>query len=263
MMDVRSEALARAPRRRSSRDLCERLHVVFVGHVDHGKSTVVGRLLADTGSLPEGKLERIRVLCERTARPFEYAFVLDALRKERAQGITIDAARVFFKSGAREYVLHDAPGHLEFLKNMVTGASRADAAILVVDALAGVGDNTRRHVYLLSLLGLRRVVVLINKMDLVQYRHDVFEAVSAECRSILTCVDLRPLTIIPVSGQSGDNIIQKSSRMPWFTKETLLSALDDLEGRPPVADGPLRLPVQDVYKFTEDGDQRRIIAGRN
>src|SRR3982751_58628 len=112
----------------------ERMYVVIVGHVDHGKSTVIGRLLADTGSLPEGKLEQVKALCERTAKPFEYAFLLDALKEEQAQGITIDAARVFFKTPMRDYVILDAPGHSEFLKNMVTGASRAQAALLVIDA---------------------------------------------------------------------------------------------------------------------------------
>ena len=124
--------------------LSESMNIVIGGHVDHGKSTVVGRLLADTGSLPEGKLEQVKALCERTARPFEYAFLLDALKDEQAQGITIDSARVFFKSDKRHYIIIDAPGHIEFLKNMVTGASRASAALLVIDAKEGVQENSRR-----------------------------------------------------------------------------------------------------------------------
>ena len=123
----------------------ERLHLVVAGHVDHGKSTVVGRLLADTGSLPEGKLESVRSACERNGKPFEHAFLLDALREEQAQGITIDGARVFFKTARRYYVVVDAPGHIEFLKNMVTGASHAEAALLVIDAVEGVQENSRRH----------------------------------------------------------------------------------------------------------------------
>src|SRR2546427_7245898 len=147
----------------------ERMNIVIGGHVDHGKSTIVGRLLADTGSLPEGKLEQVKALCERSAKPFEYAFLLAALKDERSQGITIDAARVFFKTAQRHYIIIDAPGHIEFLKNLVTGASRAEAALLVIDADEGVQENSRRHGYMMSMLGIRQVAVLVNKMDLVGY----------------------------------------------------------------------------------------------
>ena len=135
----------------------DQLNVVMVGHVDHGKSTVIGRLLADTQSLPEGKLASVKEFCRRNARPFEYAFLLDALKDEQAQGITIDSARCFFKTSLRDYILIDAPGHVEFLKNMITGASRADAAVLVIDVQEGVQENSRRHGYLLSLLGIRQL----------------------------------------------------------------------------------------------------------
>ena len=145
-------------RRRRARDAAARgvhvvMHIVIAGHVDHGKSTVIGRLLADTGSLPDGKLEQVRENCERNAKPFEYAFLLDALKDEQSQGITIDAARVFFKSAKRDYLILDAPGHIEFLKNMITGASHAEAALLVIDAKEGVQENSRRHGYMLSMLG--------------------------------------------------------------------------------------------------------------
>ena len=154
----------------SSAEVEARMGIVIVGHVDHGKSTIIGRLLADTGSLPEGKLEQIKDLCARTAKPFEYAFLLDALKDERAQGITIDAARVFFRTPKRRYLILDAPGHVEFLKNMVTGAARAEAALLVLDAGEGIQENTRRHAYLLSMLGVRQIAVVVNKMDLVGSR---------------------------------------------------------------------------------------------
>src|SRR4029453_17615491 len=147
----------------------DRMHVAVTGHVDHGKSTVAGRLLADTGSLPDGKIESVRAAGERTAKPFEYAFLLDALKEEQAQGITIDAARVFFKTPRRHYIVIDAPVHVEFLKNMVTGASRAEAALLVVDAVEGMRENSRRHGYLLSMLGISQVIGLINKMDLAGF----------------------------------------------------------------------------------------------
>jgi Elongation factor Tu GTP binding domain len=128
------------------------MNIVIGGHVDHGKSTIIGRLLADTGSLPQGKLEQVRALCERTPRPFEYAFLLDALKDERAQGITIDSARVFFKTPKRDYIIIDAPGHIEFLKNMITGAARAEAALLVIDVKEGIQENSRRHGYMMALL---------------------------------------------------------------------------------------------------------------
>ena len=133
--------------------MLETMNVVITGHVDHGKSTVIGRLMADTGSLPDGKLEQVKANCARNSKPFEYAFLLDALKDEQSQGITIDAARVFFKSDKRHYIIIDAPGHIEFLKNMVTGAARAEAAFLCIDADEGVQENSRRHGYLLSLLG--------------------------------------------------------------------------------------------------------------
>ena len=135
------------------------MNIVVAGHVDHGKSTVIGRLLADTHTLPDGKIEGIRELCRRTGKPFEYAFLLDALKDERAQGITIDTARCFFETDKRKYIIIDAPGHIEFLKNMITGASRADAALLVIDAAEGICENSRRHGYMLEMLGI--VLILI------------------------------------------------------------------------------------------------------
>src|SRR5438477_2326366 len=130
----------------------EQMNVVIVGHVDHGKSTLVGRLLADTGSLPQGKLEMIKAQCERNAKPFEYAFLLDALKDEQSQGITIDTARSFFKSAKRDYIIIDAPGHIEFLKNMISGAARAEAALLLIDAKEGIRENSKRHGYMMRFL---------------------------------------------------------------------------------------------------------------
>ncbi len=151
----------------------EKMNIVIVGHVDHGKSTIIGRLLADTHSLPEGKLEQVKANCERNSKPFEYAFLIDALKDEQAQGITIDSARVFFKTWKRHYLIMDAPGHIEFLKNMVTGASRAEAALLVIDAHEGVQENSRRHGYMLSMLGIKQMAILVNKMDLMDYQQSV------------------------------------------------------------------------------------------
>ncbi len=237
------------------------MNLVVTGHVDHGKSTVVGRLLADTGSLPEGKLEAIRALCARNSKPFEYAFLLDALRDERAQGITIDAARVFFKSQVRDYILLDAPGHPEFLRNMVTGAARAEAALLVIDAREGVRDDSRRHGYLLSMLGIRQLAVVVNKMDLVQRSRAVFESVVADYRSFLAHLQVTPACFIPASGLTGENIVTRAQELDWYEGPTVLQALDAFAPEPLPTDAPFRMPVQGVYKFTANGDERRIVAG--
>ena len=235
--------------------------MVIGGHVDHGKSTIIGRLLADTGSLPEGKLAQVRESCERNAKPFEYAFLLDALKDEQAQGITIDAARVFFKTTQRDYIIFDAPGHIEFLKNMVTGASRAEAALLVIDAHEGVQENSRRHGYMMSMLGIRQLAVLVNKMDLVGHAQDVFEAIVREYSVFLDQLGIKPACFIPVSGRGGDNVADRSETMPWYTGPTVLEALDGFRTEALPVDAPFRMPVQAVYKFTKQGDERRIVAG--
>ena len=239
----------------------ECLSIVTVGHVDHGKSTVIGRLLADADALPDGKLEAIRENCRRNSKPFEYAFLLDALKNEQAQGITIDTARCFFQSGKRRYIIIDAPGHIEFLKNMVTGASRAEAALMVIDAARGVEENTRRHGYFLSMLGIRQVAVLINKMDLVDRSQRVFEDIRAEFEAFLAKINIRPAAFIPVSGMEGDNIAVRSDKMPWYEGPTVLEQMDAFAPIPPAEQLPLRMPVQGVYKFTQNNDSRRIIAG--
>jgi bifunctional enzyme CysN/CysC len=239
----------------------EDMNIVIVGHVDHGKSTIIGRLLADTGSLPDGKLEFVREMCRRNSKPFEYAFLLDALKDERAQGITIDAARCFFKTAKRNYIIIDAPGHIEFLKNMVSGASRAEAALLVIDAAEGVRENSRRHGYMLKMLGIRQVAVLINKMDLVQYDEAVFQELVKEYTDFLNQINIQASAFIPVSGMRGANIASQSEQTRWYRGKTVLETLDAFQAEQLPEDKPFRLPVQDVYKFTQGGDTRRIIAG--
>lgn len=238
------------------------MNVVIVGHVDHGKSTVIGRLLADTGSLPKGKLEEVKARCERNARPFEYAFLLDALKDEQAQGITIDTARCFFKSVKRDYIIIDAPGHIEFLKNMITGAARAEAALLVIDANEGIRENSKRHGYMLSFLGIKNVTVLVNKMDLVGYREEIFNRIKDEYLKFLKEVKIQPTNFIPLAAREGDNIVSLSSRMPWYQEAFVLEALDRFKKAASKYEMPFRMPVQDIYKFTEEGDDRRIVAGR-
>jgi len=237
------------------------MRVVIAGHVDHGKSTIIGRLLADTGSLPLGKLEQIREKCRRNARPFEYAFLLDALIDEQAQGVTIDSARCFFRTARRNYIVIDAPGHTEFIKNMVTGASHAEAAFLVIDAAEGIRDNTRRHGLYLSLLGIDKISVLINKMDLVGYSAARFDDVVQGYSDFLREIHVKPRSFIPVSGFFGDNVASHSVNMPWYGGKTVLETLEDFPVEETPRGVPFRMPVQDIYKFTENGDQRRIVAG--
>ena len=240
----------------------EQLNLVIVGHVDHGKSTLVGRLLADSDSLPDGKLESIRDICKSQGKDFEYAFLLDALEEEQDQGITIDSARVFFATDKRDVIIIDAPGHVEFLKNMISGAARAEAAILLIDAHEGVQENSRRHGYLLGMLGIRQVTVAVNKMDLVDYDQQTYDRIEAEYRAFLGTCGVVPRRFVPISAREGDNIATKSSVMPWYTGPTILEAVDLFHKEPPPENQPLRLPVQDVYKFNREGDDRRIIAGR-
>lgn len=234
------------------------LRVALAGHVDHGKSTLVGRLVHDTGSLPEGKLEAIRASSTKRGMPFEWAFLLDAFQAERDQGITIDTTQVWLKTKKRTYTLVDAPGHKEFLRNMVTGAAAADGALLVVDAKEGVREQSRRHAYLLSLLGLTQIVVAVNKMDLVGYEQARFAEVARDIESYLGSLGVAPKAVIPVSGREGDNIAERSKATPWYSGPTLVEAIDGFQPQPSPVDQALRFPIQDVYKF----DERRILAGR-
>ncbi len=234
------------------------LKISFVGHVDHGKSTLVGRLLHELDALPEGKVETIREMCKKRGMPFEWAFLMDALQAERDQGITIDTARIWFSTAGRDYVIIDAPGHREFLKNMVTGAAGSDAAILTIAADEGVQEQTRRHGYLLHLLGVKQIVAVVNKMDLVDYSQERFESVASALRDYLGKLGVMPNDVIPASARDGHNIKSSSEKMDWFNGPTVAQAIDLFEDPQTPEDLPLRFPIQDVYKF----DSRRIIAGR-
>jgi bifunctional enzyme CysN/CysC len=234
------------------------LRIVVVGHVDHGKSTLVGRLLHDTGALPEGKMRQVEANCKSRGMPFEWAFVTDALQIERDQGITVDVSQIPFKSAKRPYVLIDAPGHREFVKNMVTGAAAADAAVLVIDVAEGVREQSRRHGLLLQLLGIEQVAIVLNKMDLIGDDRIRFENVRAEYEQYLASIGVRPAAMIPVAAREGANIVSRAAATPWYQGPTLLAALDAFAPKARAVDRPLRLPVQDIYKF----DSRRIVAGR-
>ena len=232
--------------------------IVVVGHVDHGKSTLVGRILNETNALPEGKLEYVKEVCVKRGMPFEWAFLLDALQAERDQGITIDTTQIQFRTAARPYLIIDAPGHKEFLKNMITGAASAEAAVLVIDAHEGIQEQSRRHGYLLHLLGLRQIAVAVNKMDLVEWDAGRFAQVKADIESYLAEIGVVPTHVVPISARGGDNIGTRSDASAWYKGPILLEALDTFVPLPQPMDQALRFPVQDVYKF----DTRRIVAGR-
>jgi bifunctional enzyme CysN/CysC len=243
---------------RRSADVEPPLRVVFVGHVDHGKSTLIGRILHDTDSLPEGKIEEIKKACAAEGMEFEFAYVLDALLEEQKQNVTIDTTEIPFRTARRRYAIIDAPGHKEFLKNMITGASRADAAILVIGADEGVREQSRRHAYLLSMLGIKQVIVVVNKMDLVGYSEKRFREIEKEYRKFLQELGLNAHTFIPASAKEDENVARAGMKMKWYCAASMLEALDLLEAQKSDVDLPLRFCVQDVYRF----DGRRIIAGR-
>jgi bifunctional enzyme CysN/CysC len=229
------------------------LRVVMTGEVDHGKSTIAGRLLHDTGSLTEGRVEELKEICERRGGLQEWSFLLDAFQAERDQAITIDTAQAQFKTAKRGYVLIDAPGHLEFLRNMFSGAAEADAAVLVIDAERGLQEQTVRHAQVLSLVGISQVIVAVNKMDVVNYDPNVFEKISAEISKILT-----PFAVIPLSARNGEMIVERGVNMPWYKGPVLTEAFDKLDIPAVLTHGPLRFSVQDVYR--ERG--QHIFVGR-
>jgi bifunctional enzyme CysN/CysC len=234
------------------------LKIVFVGHVDHGKSTLIGRILHDTDSLPEGKIDMVKKACAAEGMEFEFAFVLDALLEEQKQNVTIDTTEIRFQTKRRKYVIIDAPGHKEFLKNMITGASRADAAILVIAANEGVREQSRRHAYLLSMLGVKQLIVVVNKMDLADFSEKKFEEIEKEYQKFLGELGLAARVLVPASAKNGDNVASASKQLKWHRGPTVLESLDLLEPQSADVDLPLRFCVQDVYRF----DERRIIAGR-
>jgi bifunctional enzyme CysN/CysC len=234
------------------------MKLVIVGHVDHGKSTLVGRLMSDTDSLPSGKLDFVKDICKRQGKEFEYAFLLDALEEEQEQGITIDTSQIFFNTKKRRYVIIDAPGHKEFLKNMVTGAANAESALLLIDAHEGIQEQSRRHGYILKLLGLTQVAVVINKMDLVNYDPNIYNKIKTEYTKFLGSMGIEAREFIPVSAKLGVNIAKTSDKVPWYKGPSILQMLDQFTEKKIPTHLPFRFPVQDVYKF----DERRIISGR-
>src|ERR1700722_19033314 len=219
------------------------VRVVIAGHVDHGKSTLIGRLLHETKSLPDGKLESLKAVSDRRGVAFEWSFLLDALQTERDQGITLDTSQIRFRTAARDIVLIDAPGHAEFLRNMITGAAQADAALLLIDAAEGVRDQTRRHGYLLHLLGVRQVAVVVNKMDRVGFDQSRFHEIEAEISTHLVNLGLTPVAVIPISARDGDGVARRTAATTWYGGPTVVETLDGFTPARAADELALRLPV--------------------
>jgi elongation factor 1-alpha len=231
-------------------------NLAIIGHVDHGKSTLVGRLLFETGSVPEHVIEQYREEAEEKGKGgFEFAYVMDNLAEERERGVTIDIAHQEFDTDHYYFTIVDCPGHRDFVKNMITGASQADNAVLVVAADDGVAPQTREHVFLARTLGINELIVGINKMDVVDYGEDSYREVVDEVKQLLKQVrfNTEDASFIPISAFEGDNVAEKTGEMPWYDGPTLLEALNDLPEVEPPTDAPLRLPIQDVYTISGIG----------
>lgn len=237
------------------------ISAAFVGHVDHGKSSILGRLLVESRTLHDGKLEQLQSYCQNHAKDFEYSYLIDALEKEQSQGVTIDMARIFIRSGGKRFLLIDTPGHLDFIKNMITGSSKADLVFLVIDAKEGIRENTLRHTFLLSFLRIPQIVVLVNKMDQIDYSEEAFNNISNEITQVLQSNQNTPSAIIPLSAKEGDHIILPSPRMPWYQGKSLWNCLLSFTRPENSKEAPLRMPLQDVYRFSKEGDTRRIYCG--
>jgi len=234
----------------------EHLNVVFIGHVDSGKSTSVGRILYDTGALPENVLRKLKEEADRLGKAtFEYAFVMDTLKEERERGVTIEVSHKEFETPKFHCTIIDAPGHRDFVKNMITGASQADGAVLVVSVKDGIQPQTKEHAFLAKVLGINQLIVNMNKMDAVNYDQNAYKKVEEEVKKLLSGMGWKmdKVRFVPTSAYVGDNIAKKSDKMPWYTGPTLLELIDNFV--PPVkpVDKPLRLPVQDVYTITGHG----------
>lgn len=224
------------------------INVAFIGHVDHGKSTIMGRMLLEHGDIRKEDIEKFERMGEK-GKSFKYAWVMDNTKEERERGLTIEAAHRMFETPSNAIWVADCPGHKDFVKNMVTGASRADAAVLVIDAKDGIMPQTREHTFLVRALGLKQLIVAINKMDLVDYRQDAYEKVRRDISNLLERIgyDTSRITFVPVSGFEGENLTGRSEKTPWYHGDTLYEALDRMEEPYKPADQALRLPLHDVY----------------
>ena len=227
-------------------------HIVITGHLDHGKSTLIGRLLLATDSLPDGKLSEIKKIAKGLGKKVELSFLVDQFKEEKQQDRTIETTQINIKTKKMNYVLIDAPGHAELIANMLTGASMADAAVLIIAANEGIKEQTLRHAYLIKLLGINRIIVVLNKMDLVKYKKERFEETKNIISGFLRDLGLNPHSVIPVSAKENDNISGSSKHMSWYRGPDLLQALDKLPPEKNIQEKPLRFCVQDVYNIKKE-----------
>ncbi|VVB65339.1 Elongation factor 1-alpha [Candidatus Gugararchaeum adminiculabundum] len=234
----------------------EHLNIIFIGHVDHGKSTTVGRVLYDTGALSEQDLKKLKEEAAKVGKAtFEFAFAMDALKEERERGVTIDIAHREFSTQKHYFTIIDAPGHKDFVKNMITGASQADGAVLVCSAKDGIQSQTKEHAFLAKVLGIQQFVIGVNKMDAVNYDRVKYEDTKAALTTLLKGIGYKvdQIKFIPMSGYKGDNIAKKSENMPWYTGPTLVEAIDEFVAPAKPIEKDLRLPIQDVFTITGHG----------
>ncbi|MBS3080289.1 translation elongation factor EF-1 subunit alpha [Candidatus Pacearchaeota archaeon] len=232
------------------------MNIVFVGHVDHGKSTCVGQLMVKTGIVPEQELKKLRDEAEKHGKPgFEFAYIMDHIKEERERGVTIDLSYQKIVTSKRQITIIDAPGHKDFVKNMITGASQADAAFLTIAAKEGVQPQTKEHLWLLRTMGVNNIAVIINKMDTVDYKEDAFNKVKEEVSKLLKQVGIKVENVpfLAVSGLKGDNVKDKSSNMTWYKGHTIYEQLDLFPEPEKPTNLPLRMPIQDVYEITGIG----------
>jgi len=232
------------------------LNIVFVGHVDHGKSTTIGRLMYDAGILPEQELQKLKEEAKKVGKVgFEFAFVMDKFKEERERGVTIDLSYKKLMTKKYEVTIIDAPGHKDFVKNMITGASQADAAFLTVAAKEGVQPQTKEHLWLLRTMGVQQIAVNVNKMDSVGYKEEAYTKIKTEMSALLKTVGINPekVTFLAISAFVGDNIVKKSDKMPWYKGPTLMEQLDLFDAPKKPTTLPLRMPLQDVYEITGIG----------
>ncbi|MCX6777894.1 MAG: translation elongation factor EF-1 subunit alpha [Candidatus Micrarchaeota archaeon] len=235
----------------------EHMNLVFIGHVDHGKSTMVGRILYETGAISEQQLRKLKEEAEKVGKPtFEFAFVMDELKEERERGVTIDVAHRDFQSPKYYFTIIDAPGHRDFIKNMITGASQADAAVIVVSCKDGIQPQTKEHAFLAKVLGIQQIAIAINKMDEVKYDRVKYDDLKAQLTTLLKNIGYKVADIhfVPTSAYDGANVSKKTpDKTPWYTGPCLVEVLDMFKVPPKPIDKPLRMPIQDVFTITGHG----------
>ena len=237
----------------------DKVKIVFVGHVDHGKSTLIGRLLYDTQLIEEDKVNDLRKNSV-DGNIINFAFIADRFEEEQKQGITIDTTQLFFETSKRRYVIIDAPGHVEFIVNMITGAAQADMAVLIIDVTEGIKEQTKRHAYILSMLGVKRIIVAVNKMDLINYDKKKYIAITKEICNFLNEINYIEVKCVPVSAINGDNITDHSNEMKWYKGKSFVEIIDNINMGDNEEKHQVVIPIQDIYNIKSKN--KRIYVGR-